>query len=249
MKPRQNGIILVLQGIADEHQLLAAADRERFTALTKSAIAAEDAAAAAEERRKASWREYQELIVQAGLARGRHNSLSNDARRAAAEAADARRTLHHAVRDIYVTWERQQRNVQAVDQERFLLELADACGMPPRDLLRLVGRGPSTRTAAERDEDFERYCAGSSMRSIAKARGIQIYAVRKDIHARRARLVDGQSPAVDRSASEVEHLPATERCSGTEWLPIGAHSRASMRAGNLPDNAVPVNRPNGGSFN
>jgi hypothetical protein len=70
--------------------------------------------------------------------------------------------------------------------------------MSPRDLLRLIGLHPSTRTAAERDEDFDRYRAGWSMRRIAKARGIGRSTVQRDIHARLAHLVQRDSSEVAR---------------------------------------------------
>lgn len=195
-------------------RLLTAAERGRFTALASSAATAERVAATAEVQRKASWRECQRLTVQAGLARGRHYSLANDARRTSAEAADALRTLRRAALDAYVTWRRQHRDTPESDHERFLVELAEACAIQPRDLLRLMGFGPSTRSVAERDEDFERYRAGWSMRAIAKARGIRMSAVQKDIHARLARLVEGQSAGVDgptRNQPVVEHQRVVEQ--------------------------------------
>jgi hypothetical protein len=199
MKPHQNGISIANNNARLKQQyFLAAIARQRFTALAKSAVTAERTAAEAQDRRKASWREYQRLSAEAGLARGRHYSLANDARRAAAEATAARSTLRCAVMDLYVTWSREHRTAPETEHERFLAEIADACAMPPRDLLRLIGQKPSTRTSAERDEDFERYRAGWSMRRIAKARGINVYAVQLDIHARLARYVEGLSCGLDR---------------------------------------------------
>lgn len=217
------------------HQrLLTAAERGRFTALASSAATAERAAATAEVQRKASWRECQRLTVQAGLARGRHYSFANDARRTSAEAADARRTLRRAALDAYVIWRRQHRDTPESDHERFLVELAEACATQPRDLLRLMGFGPSIRTVAERDEDFERYRAGWSMRAIAKARGIRMSAVQKDIHARLARLVEGQRPGVDRSTSNqpmVEHPPVRDRSVAAVLDPGGVASIAGHARG------------------
>jgi hypothetical protein len=219
--------------IRDPRQrLLTAMDRDRFTSLARSAADSERAAAAADAQRKASWRECQRLTVQAGLARGRHYSLANDARRTAAAAADARRTLRRAAVDAYVTWRRQHRNTPESAHERFLVELAEACATQPRDLLRLMGVGPSTRTIAERDDDFERYRAGWSMRAIAKARGIRLSAVQKDIHARLARLVEGQSSGVDRPT---HNLPVVEHPQVTDQ-PVAAVLNASNPV-NVPGHA------------
>lgn len=199
-------------------------------ALAKSAAAAERGAATAEAQRKASWRECQRLSFEAGLARGRHFSLANAARRAAAEAFDIRRALRRAAVEAYVTWTRRHRDSPESDHERFVTELAEACGMPPRDFLRLVGRGASNRTIAEREEDFARYRAGWSMRAIAKARGIAMSAVQKDVHARLARLVAGQTPALDGSNSNqtvAEHSRVAD-----ESVAVGPEASLLSSAGN-----------------
>jgi hypothetical protein len=203
MRPLTNEIT------GSQHQrLLPNGERGRFRMLAESAALAEHAAATAEAQRRISRRECQRLSVEACLARGRYFGLANDARRATAEAVDTQGALRRAAIEAYVTWTRQHRGSPESDHDSFVAELAEACDMSPRDLLRLIGRVPGRRTVAEREEDFERYRAGWSMRRIAKTRGINMSAVHRDIHARLARHLKDRPLSTDhsvRNQAVIEH--------------------------------------------
>jgi|GEM_PF-4548872 len=208
---RRKGTLSVIAGRSEARPNLTASERRRITALATAAIAADQAAVTANERRMGSWGECQRLNRLAVDARGLHFGLANEARRVRAGADNAKAALRDAAADLYRTWRREHPQAAAADHERFLVELAGLCGVAPRDLLRLCRYRMDRRTAEERDQDFELYSAGRSMYSIAKTRGIRIRAVQKDIHARLGRQVKARlSRQLDTSAAAIEMLGAND---------------------------------------
>ena len=83
----------------------------------------------------------------------------------------------------YREWKTGHPGASARDHEQLLTELASACGMMPRDFLRLIGYRLDRRTPSERDEDLLRYKNGESLSAIARSRGIHRMSVQK--HVRR----------------------------------------------------------------
>ena len=179
-----------------EESGLSLSERARYAALSTAVREAERALREVRGIASEAAHTYKELSFEAGRARAIWRGKTAAARKAGDALKGARTILHQSVASAYREWKRRNRVANTGDHEQFLTELAQACGMEMRDLLRGIGYLLERRTPREREEDFRRYLGGQSMREIARSRGLRAWAVQKDIGKRRAEmklslLVDG----------------------------------------------------------
>jgi hypothetical protein len=155
--------------------------------LAEKAAEAERHAAKLDEARRAALAEFKRLSTEAGRARSLHREAAAAADHARDDARGAREEWLRAVSAAYREWRLAHPGAPPSEHEQALRRLADACGMTMRDLWRAIGRRIDRRTPAEIEEDFERFKAGESIRSIARRRGLKVRAVQQSIHVRLVR--------------------------------------------------------------
>jgi hypothetical protein len=173
---------------------LSGAERDRYAALAARAAEAERIARETEAARLEAYREFQRRSLQAGCARSLHREAAARADHAKDDAREAREAWRRAIAEACRSWGRDHAGAGRHAWQQFVAELADACGVAPRDLLRLIGYKFDHRTPAELEEDFRRYKAGESVRSIARRRGVHVNAVQNTI---RKRLTDEAVAAME----------------------------------------------------
>jgi hypothetical protein len=163
---------------------LSGAERDRYAALAARAAEAERIARETEAARLEAYREFQRRSLEAGCARSLHREAAARADHAKDDAREAREEWRRAIAEACRSWGRDHIGAGKQAWQQFVAQLAETCGVAPRDLLRLIGYQFDHRTPAELEEDFRRYKAGESVRSIARRRGLRVSAIQKSIQKR-----------------------------------------------------------------